>query len=160
MSEPVVVKAGALVRQKIGVPASAAAIGAKTEPEQPNNDYPPLPQNHPLRSVPDPPPPVRMPPASNRMVGNTGPGSPTTKRANGNAGNGYGPSDPKRRQPMPSSLSSQTAPVPISALNPFQNRWVTKGRVVNKSGIRTWVNPKVCNRNIVFPRLMLNNPIG
>lgn len=32
--------------------------------------------------------------------------------------------------------------VPISALSPYQNKWVIKARVTAKSAIRTWSNPK------------------
>ena len=32
--------------------------------------------------------------------------------------------------------------MPISALNPYSNRWTIKARITNKSDIRTWENAR------------------
>ncbi|KAM0735637.1 Replication protein A 70 kDa DNA-binding subunit [Formica fusca] len=38
--------------------------------------------------------------------------------------------------------SSDISTIPIAALSPYQNRWVIKARVTNKSDIRTWSNSR------------------
>lgn len=40
------------------------------------------------------------------------------------------------------SISDGRATIPISALSPYQNKWVIKARVTAKSAIRTWSNAK------------------
>ncbi|XP_060826818.1 replication protein A 70 kDa DNA-binding subunit isoform X2 [Bombus pascuorum] len=40
------------------------------------------------------------------------------------------------------SSTSDISTIPIVALSPYQNRWVIKARVVNKSTIRTWSNSR------------------
>lgn len=40
------------------------------------------------------------------------------------------------------SSTSDISTIPIVALSPYQNRWVIKARVVNKSAIRTWSNSR------------------
>ncbi|KAL4707759.1 hypothetical protein ACJJTC_001705 [Scirpophaga incertulas] len=41
-----------------------------------------------------------------------------------------------------SSLLSSQMTHPIASLSPYQNKWVIRARVMNKSGIRTWSNAK------------------
>lgn len=158
MTEPVVVKPGSVVGQKIGTPVSAAAVMAQNSAAAPvKKEYPMAPENHPYlqQTAPVVPKPVMKSNVSstfgqgtNRM--GSGPASPGSKRPNGGNNNsgvgGYGADAKRRFQSNTGSAggSSQAPPtVPINALNPFQNRWVTKGRCVNKSSLRTWVNPKV-----------------
>ena len=54
---------------------------------------------------------------------------------------------PQRATQKPSSAHNETVfdgrvTVPISALSPYQNKWVIKARVTAKSAIRTWSNAK------------------
>ncbi|XP_034832124.1 replication protein A 70 kDa DNA-binding subunit [Maniola hyperantus] len=43
---------------------------------------------------------------------------------------------------LDSSLLGSQMTHPIASLSPYQNKWVIKARVMNKSPIRTWSNPK------------------
>ncbi|XP_029671382.1 replication protein A 70 kDa DNA-binding subunit-like [Formica exsecta] len=59
---------------------------------------------------------------------NTGLGCQTNGTAQRNTSDNYG--------------SSDICTTPIAALSPYQNRWVIKVRVTNKSAIRTWSNSR------------------
>ncbi|XP_013165183.1 PREDICTED: replication protein A 70 kDa DNA-binding subunit [Papilio xuthus] len=43
---------------------------------------------------------------------------------------------------LDSSMLSSQMTHPIASLSPYQNKWVIKARVMNKSGIRTWSNAR------------------
>ncbi|KMQ93699.1 replication protein a 70 kda dna-binding subunit [Lasius niger] len=47
-----------------------------------------------------------------------------------------------QRNTSDSHVSSDICTTPIAALSPYQNRWVIKVRVTNKSAIRTWSNSR------------------
>lgn len=47
-----------------------------------------------------------------------------------------------QRSTADNSFSSDICTTPIAALSPYQNRWVIKVRVTNKSAIRTWSNSR------------------
>lgn len=64
--------------------------------------------------------------------------------ANSNPYASYNGSSNNNSRPI--SHDSNSAPmtnvVPISALNPYTNRWTIKARITSKTEIRTWSNPK------------------
>ncbi|XP_016897206.1 replication protein A 70 kDa DNA-binding subunit-like isoform X2 [Cynoglossus semilaevis] len=49
---------------------------------------------------------------------------------------------PMKFSPSKSRDASPSPLIPISKLNPYQNKWTIKARVTNKSNIRTWSNSK------------------
>jgi replication factor A1 len=49
---------------------------------------------------------------------------------------------PAHTVPPPSGGGSGGVIYPIKSLNPYQNRWTIKARVISKSEIRKWSNPK------------------
>lgn len=56
--------------------------------------------------------------------------------------------------PLPGTMDLSSQPIyPISSLHPFQNSWVIKARVTNKSEVRKWVNPKGEGRLFSFDLL-------
>ncbi|KAG8225777.1 hypothetical protein J437_LFUL005736 [Ladona fulva] len=52
------------------------------------------------------------------------------------------PMQKKIQHSVPSSPGMTAATHPIASLSPYQNKWVIKARVTNKSSIRTWSNSK------------------
>ena len=54
---------------------------------------------------------------------------------------------PQRTQPMPTPTSNppptQANVFPIKALNPYQNKWTIKARIISKGEIKRWSNAKV-----------------
>ncbi|XP_045536529.1 replication protein A 70 kDa DNA-binding subunit isoform X2 [Papilio machaon] len=49
---------------------------------------------------------------------------------------------PTFNQQLDSSMLSSQMTHPIASLSPYQNKWVIKARVMNKSAIRTWSNAR------------------
>ncbi|XP_071448452.1 replication protein A 70 kDa DNA-binding subunit [Hetaerina americana] len=67
----------------------------------------------------------------------------TTQYQPSNVGNiSRGPSHITAPKVVPASPGPTSASHPIASLSPYQNKWVIKARVTNKSGIRTWSNSK------------------
>ncbi|ORY84332.1 replication factor-A protein [Protomyces lactucae-debilis] len=52
------------------------------------------------------------------------------------------PAQQQQQQMKPSGSQSNVAIYPIEALSPYQNKWTIKARVVAKSEIKHWHNPK------------------
>jgi len=96
-----------------------------------------------------------------KKIGNPIPWDTAVKREDGNANNvkpvtsnpsanqatrippsHSNPSKMSYSTSMDSSILSEDKICPISQITPYQNRWAIRGRVTNKSGIRSWSNVK------------------
>jgi replication factor A1 len=55
---------------------------------------------------------------------------------------------PVNYQPLASSPLSEAKATPIDGLNPYSNKWMIKARVMNKSDMRTFSNPKTGDSSV------------
>ncbi|XP_029174342.1 replication protein A 70 kDa DNA-binding subunit-like [Nylanderia fulva] len=76
-------------------------------------------------------------------IDNKSESEPTTSNTNTASTNGrYQTNGAAQKNTSNNSFSSDICTTPIAALSPYQNRWVIKVRVTNKSAIRTWSNSR------------------